>query len=67
MESITLYSTHCPKCQVLEKKLTKAGIDFSVCDDVNFMREQGWTSAPMLEVNGEIMDFHAAVAWINQR
>ena len=35
MESITLYSTHCPRCQVLEKKLEKAGklgqetIDFS--------------------------------------
>jgi hypothetical protein len=51
----------------LEKKLTKAGIDFSVCDDVDFMKSQGWHEAPMLEINGKIMDFRAAVEWINQR
>lgn len=67
MESITLYSTHCPRCQVLEKKLAKAGINYSVCDDVSFMKSQGWHEAPVLEVNGKIMDFRAAVEWINQR
>lgn len=67
MESVTLYSTHCPRCQVLEKKLEKAGISYTVCDDTAFMRAQGWNEAPILEVNGKIMDFRAAVAWINQR
>lgn len=67
MESITLYSTHCPKCQVLEKKLQNAGIKYDVCDDVDFMRSRGWSSAPMLEVNDKVMDFRAAVDWINQR
>ena len=67
MESVTLYSTHCPRCQVLEKKLTKAGIAYTVCDDITFMRAQGWNEAPMLEVNGKIMDFRNAVEWINQR
>jgi deoxycytidylate deaminase len=38
MESVTLYSTHCPRCQVLEKKLIKAGITYTVCDDIAFMR-----------------------------
>lgn len=67
MESITLYSTHCPRCQVLEKKLEKAGIEYKICDDVDFMRSRGWKEAPMLEVDGEAMDFRAAVSWINQR
>lgn len=67
MESITLYSTHCPRCQVLEKKLEKAGIEYQVCDNVDFMRSRGWKEAPILEVDGKIMDFRAAVSWINQR
>lgn len=67
MEQVTLYSTHCPRCQVLEKKLTNAGIAYNVCDDVSFMRAQGWKEAPMLAADGKVMDFRAAVAWINQR
>ena len=67
MESVTLYSTHCPRCQVLEKKLEKAGITYTVCDDVSFMNAQGWKEAPMLEADGKVMDFRTAVAWINQR
>ena len=67
MESVTLYSTHCPKCQVLEKKLAKKGINFTLCDDVDFMRKQGWNEAPILEVDGQIMKFHDAVEWINKR
>jgi hypothetical protein len=51
----------------LEKKLTKAGIAYTVCDDIAFMRAQGWNEAPMLEVNGKVMDFRNAVEWINQR
>lgn len=64
---ITLYSTHCPKCNVLTQKLTAKGIKFDVVDDIVEMRKKGFLSAPMLEVDGELMDFSEAVTWVNSK
>ncbi len=33
--SVTLYSTHCPKCDVLEKKLQNKGIKYQAVYDVD--------------------------------
>ena len=63
--TITLYSTHCPKCMVLEKKLQQKGISYEEINDVNVMTEKGYMSVPMLEVDGVSMDFNEAVKWIN--
>ena len=63
---ITLFSTHCPRCIVLEKKLRQKGIDYDEVNDVSIMEEKGFLTAPMLEVDGEIMDFKAANDWINK-
>ena len=63
--SVILYSTHCPKCMVLEKKLQQANIDFELVEDTAVMQEKGFMSAPMLEVNGNTMDFGDAVKWVN--
>lgn len=65
MEKIILYTTHCPRCNVLKKKLDNVGIDYEVCDDVEIMKERGFMQAPMLDVKGEVMDFAQAVKWIN--
>lgn len=62
-----LYSTNCPKCQVLEKKLTSSGVDFEVCSDTDLMQKKGFQSMPMLEVDGVIMDFMSAVNWANKK
>lgn len=35
--SITMYSTNCPKCRVLEMKLNSKGIAYSVVTDVDEM------------------------------
>lgn len=64
--NVVLYSTHCPKCGVLEKKLSSSNIDYDIITDENLMIEKGFMSVPMLEVDGEIMDFKAAVEWINK-
>lgn len=65
--SVTLYSTHCPKCKVLEVKMKQKGIEYTVNDDVAYMMNVLHVqSAPSLQVdNGEILDFSAALAWIN--
>ena len=64
---IILYSTHCPRCNVLEKKLTQAGISFELNTDfdVKAMREKGFMTAPILQVDDEFMDFTKANNWIN--
>ena len=62
---VVLYSTNCPKCMVLEKKLSSANVDFHVETDIKLMQKKGFMSAPMLEVDGEVMDFGAAIKWVN--
>lgn len=64
--SITLYSTHCPKCKVLEMKLKQKNINYEEINDVEVMKAKGFMSAPKLEVDGEIYDFKDAVDWIKE-
>ena len=61
---VTLYSTNCPKCRVLETKLNEKNIEF-VTEGEDVMIEKGFLSAPMLEVDGKVMDFGDAVRWVN--
>ena len=35
--SVVLYSTHCPRCNVLEKKLQQKNISYEEVNDVNIM------------------------------
>lgn len=60
-----LYSTHCPKCNVLEQKLKQKNIPYGVIDDVNIMIDKGFDFLPVFEVDSECMDFANAVKWIN--
>ena len=64
---IVLYSTNCPRCKVLEQKLLDKGIAFGVSNDVDAMIGKGFSSAPVLEVDGHAMGFMAAVDWVNNR
>lgn len=63
--TVTFYSTHCPKCRVIESKLKAAGIEYTEINDVDEMIHLGFKSAPLLKVDDEVMDFMAANKWIN--
>lgn len=63
--TVTLYSTHCPKCNVLEKKLKQKNISYEEVNDIEIMKDKGYLSVPILEVNGVSMDFKTASDWIN--
>lgn len=65
--NIILYSTNCPKCNVLEAKLKQKNIVHEICTDTDIMQSKGMMSAPALEVNGELMDFGTAVKWVNSQ
>ena len=67
MSVIKFYSTHCPKCSILKKKLDEKKIEYEEINDVEKMIKLGFTQAPLLEVDGKIMDFKRAVEWINNR
>lgn len=64
---VILYTTHCPKCSVLEKKLTAKNISYSEITDVEIITQKGFDAVPILEVDGITMDFKAANTWINEQ
>ena len=64
---VILYTTHCPKCMILEKKLQAKNIEYNIEVDVEKMLKMGMTTAPHLQVDENIMDFNEAVQWINKQ
>lgn len=60
---VILYTTGCPKCEILERKLKEKDIHYEVCSDKKVMISKKMVSAPQLEV---IMDFGSAVQWVNK-
>lgn len=65
--NVILFSTHCPKCNVLESKLKQKNIDYEEVNDVDAMVQKGFTTVPMLEVDGVVYDFKQAVEWIGEQ
>lgn len=59
------YTTHCPKCKVLEIKMKQKGISYTENEDVQYMLSKGIQSAPAIEYNGKIYLFSDAVKLIN--
>lgn len=62
---VILYTTHCPQCHVLEQKLKQKNITYKEIDDIEVMKEKGFLSSPMLEVDGVNMSFKTAYQYIN--
>ncbi len=70
-DKIVLYTVNCPKCKVLELKLGQKNIDFEIVDNqdvvVDIGRQHGITSAPILMVNSDYLDFSRAIKYVNGR
>ncbi len=62
-----LFSTGCPKCTVLRQKLDSAGVEYEVVSDVARLEAEGIDYVPVLEVDGNRMEFAEAVKWANAR
>ena len=67
MHEIILYSTGCPQCIVLKRKLESKGIPFTENTDREKMLSLNFVRVPVLEVDGNRMDFAAANKWINEQ
>ena len=66
MSNIILYSTDCPQCKVLKKKLQEKGISFTENNDKQQMLNMNFIKVPILEIDGEHLDFAQANRWINE-
>lgn len=62
---IILYTTHCPRCEILKKMLKDKDIEFLEEIDIDIMSKKGFMTVPMLEVDGEVMNYTKAFEWVN--
>ena len=64
---INLYSTNCPKCNILEKKLLSKNIEYNKITEFNpeELTSRGFYTAPVIEINGTFYDFKDANNYIN--
>ncbi len=65
---IKLYTTGCPNCLKLEERLDEKGIEREVISDMstvtNFLLSKGFRTVPVLEVDGELLDYRRAIEWL---
>lgn len=75
MRKIIFYTTNCPRCQVLKKKMDSLGIDYELNDDIEEMMLWGIQTVPMLRIEEELfdssslttlLDFSQAVKWLKE-
>lgn len=64
---MVLYSSStCPKCKVLKMKLEKAGIKYTVNENIEDMQLLGIKTIPYLQTDeGTLLDFGEAVKYAN--
>ena len=63
---VELFSTGCPKCNILEKKLSMKNIEFVKNDNIDEVVKAGYSSAPILKVDGKYLEFTDAIKWVNE-
>ena len=63
---MTLYTTeNCPRCKMLKMKLASKNIQYIEISDINVLLAKGIKQAPMLEIDGELMNLSKANDFIN--
>ena len=62
---LILYTTHCPKCEVIENKLHVKDIVHKVVDNKDELIKAGIFSVPVLSVDGKRMGFLEANKYVN--
>ena len=73
MDNIRLYSTHCPKCRVIEKKLEQANIKYELIDAkdnpkvIEELSALGVRQMPVLMVDDKILGFSEIIKWIGAK
>ena len=66
--TIKVYSSNCPKCNILEKKLQANNIEFEkITDfDTNELIERGFYSLPIANIDEKWYTFQEAIQWLDE-
>lgn len=60
-------SSTCPKCKVLKMKLDKAGIEYTVNENIEEAAALGIKSLPYIQLSdGKLLDFSASIAFVKE-
>lgn len=60
-----LFSTGCPKCNVLKRKLREKGVMYTEVTAENEIRLEGITEVPVLKVDDRLLTFSEAIKWLD--
>ena len=66
---VTIFTTGCPKCKILEAKLKEKNIKYEEVTNVDEMTAMGLKQVPWLRIEttetAEMLNFEQAVKWVN--
>ncbi len=63
---MTIYSTGCPKCKLLEKELQKHNISFQVESDIEALKAMGISTVPVLRDGEKFFSFEQAIKYLRE-
>ena len=67
---IIVYSTQCPKCNILVKKLQAANKGFTLVEDLDMVmataEKYGIMEAPFIETEDGVMNFSESIKALNE-
>ena len=64
---VILYSTNCPKCKGLVSKLDSKNIKYVTISNIDTILAKNIQTVPVLEIDGQLLEFKEAVDWVNER
>ena len=62
---LKLYTTHCPRCSVIERKLASAKLQYTEVSDPIEIGKRGIDAVPVLEIDGKLYSFGHAIKWLH--
>ena len=64
-KEIVLYTTHCPRCNILKQKLKDKNIKFVEETNIDLMMSKGMKTVPYLEIEkNKILNFEDSLKWV---
>ena len=61
---MTLYTNGTVNCMALENALKEKGIDYTVNNDIEEMKDKAILACPALEVNGKLLKYVEAMDYV---
>ena len=63
---VKLYTTHCPKCKILEERLNEKKVKYEVIDNIEELQKMNFKSVPNLDIDGKIYNYLDSIRYLNK-